>query len=337
MKSHYNIILFDGSFFLYRNQAVYRDATPSKLASSFMQSVVKLVRESNITFDVGFLAFDKGPYYRTQILKGEYKDSRDKFTQDEINEAKEVADNAFGEDKAKLQARYEYMRSNFDKMVTRESAMDILSCLGDFGLTTLRYKGYEADDLARIICDLYSDKYSILLLSIDSDWIGNVRPNVDYLRVRHRGIKDLYTKDTVKDYPYYIEMRDEGLEEMGLDWYLEILESMGVGHNDMRKCFDPNKPITIGEIVASWDDLEKLRESHNFDVDTFKRQVKTFKYKEFPDYGWVVSDILSHKYNLKSPKEFNETLLYNFGVTYPFNKYKSLYESIRNYSLLQLF
>ena len=65
MKSHYNIILFDGSFFLYRNQAVYRDATPSKLAASFIQSVVKLVRESNITFDVGFLAFDKE---HTQVI-----------------------------------------------------------------------------------------------------------------------------------------------------------------------------------------------------------------------------------------------------------------------------
>lgn len=337
MRSHYNIVLFDASYFLYRNQSVGRGLlTSHKLAGSFIQSVVKLIRESHVTFDVGFLAFDKAPYHRTNILKGKYKDTRDKFTEDDVRSIDIEISNSVGEQRDKLLKTKDHMVDCIHQYHVRLGAIDILKNLSDFGLTTLSYKGYEADDIARIIVDLYGDKYSILLVSIDSDWIGMVGDNVDYLRVRHKGIKDFYDSDSVKSYPDYIDMRDAGLEEMGLSWYLEILESMGVGHNDMRKCWNPDIEVTIGDIVANWDNLENLREEYKFDVDTFKRQVSTFSFKDFPDYGEIVSKITSLRYNLHSPTEFNSKFIYELCTGIPFKYYKKLYENIRNYSLLQL-
>lgn len=338
MRSHYNIILFDGSYFLFRNQVIFRgSATANKLAGSLIQTVVKIVRDANITFDVGFLAFDKKPYHRTQILHGKYKDTRDEFTEEDLTKVRNLIDQSDGDEKVNLENRLHHMEECIKQLNIRHDAIDILSNFGSYGLTTLSYAGYEADDIARIIKELYGDRYSILIVSIDSDWIGLVDENVDYLRVRHKGVKDFYNSDSIKGYPDYVNMRDEGLEEMGLAWYLEIMEAMGVGHNDMRKCWDPAHPITIGEIVANWDDLEQLKDEFNFDVDTFKRQVSTFEFKKFPDYGKVTSDILNKKYNLSTSQGFNGKFIYELCTGISFGYYRRLYDCIRNYSLLQLY
>lgn len=338
MRDHYNIILFDGGYFLFRNQSIGRGCmNGSRLAGSFMQSVIKLVRESPFTFDVGFLAFDCKPYHRTQILGGKYKDTRDEFTEEDIKKITEQIEISEGEDRVMLENRRSHMLECIKQLNIRHEAINILKNLAPYGLTTLHYPGYEADDMARLIVDLYGDKYSILLLSIDSDWAGLVSENVDYLRVRHRGIKDFYNLETQKGYGDFVKMRDEGLEEMGLEWYLQVMESMGIGHNDMRRCWDESYPITIGEIIANWDDLEKLKEDYNFDVDTFKRQFSTFDIKSFPDYGEIVSKILNLKYNLETPKDFNSRFIYELCTGINFKQYNKLYERIRNYSLLQLF
>lgn len=337
MRSHYNIILFDASYFLFRNQVVgggYMNG--SRLAGSFIQTATKIVRESDINFDVGFLAFDKKPYHRTNILKGKYKDSRDEFTEEDCIEMRDRISKSVGEERSKLENMLNHMEHTIKDLKVRIQAIEILRNLSEYGLTTLSYPGYEADDIARIIVDLYSDKYSILLISIDSDWIGMVNKNVDYLRIRHKGVIDFYNVDSIKGYHDYVTMRDEGLEEMGLAWYLEILESMGVGHNDMRRCWNPDRPVTIGEIVAEWDDLDNLKDLYGFDVDTFKLQLSTFDFKKFPDYGEVVSSITGLKYNLSNPSSFTSKFVYELGTGIHFNRYKKLYDHIHNYSLLQL-
>jgi hypothetical protein len=336
MRDHYNIILVDGSFFLYRNQAIgHGSMSGPKLAGSFMQSITKLVRESSFTFDVGFLAFDKKPYHRTQMLGGKYKDSREEYSDEDIRLITEQINNSEGEEKVKLENYKSYMLECIDKLNVRLEAIRILSNLDKFGLTTLSYAGYEADDIARIIVNLYSDKYSILLLSIDSDWAGLVSENVDYLRVRHRGIRDFYDLNTIKSYGDYVKMRDEGLEEMGLAWYLQVQEAMGIGHNDMRRCWDESKPVTIGELIANWDDLENLKDNYNFDVETFWRQFSTFEVNKFPDYGEITAKILSLQYQLEDPSKFNSKFIYELCTGVNFNYYRKLYERVRNYSLLQ--
>lgn len=341
MRDHYNIILFDSSYFLFRNQSVRRgDLSAPKLAGSFIQSIVKLVRESHITFDVGFLAFDNRPYHRTNILEGKYKDSREDFSQEDIDNINQEIDQAEGDEKVKLENYRDHMIRNINKLKVRTEAINILRNLGEFGLTVLRYPGYEADDLARIIVDLYGSKYSILLFSIDSDWAGLVSDNVDYLRVRHKGVKDFYNIQTQKGFDSYISMVEDGLEDMGLAWYLEVMEAMGIGHNDMRKCWDPNIPITLGEIMAHWDNLDALMDSHGFDVDTFRLQLSTFDIKSFPDYAEVSNDILNLQYNLVDPSQvkskFNSKFIFELVTGINYNYYRKLYESIRNYSLLQL-
>ena len=308
----------------------------SKLAGSFMQSVIKLVRESPFTFDVGFLAFDTKPYHRTKILEGKYKDSREEFTDEDIEKITEDIEKAEGDEKVKLENWKSHMLESLKQLDIRHKAIDILSNLNKFGLTSLRYPGYEADDLARIIVSLYGDKYSILLLSIDSDWAGLVSENVDYLRVRHRGIKDFYNLESLKGYSEFIRMKDEGMEEMGLEWYLQVMESMGIGHNDMRKCWSDKHPITISEIISYWDDLDQLRDDFEFDVDTFRRQLSTFDVKSFPDYGEVTDNIKNLKYELGSKGDFNSKFIYELCTGINFNYYYKLYERICNYSLLQI-
>lgn len=337
MRDHYNIILFDGSYFLYRNQSIGRgNLSPHKLAGSFIQSVVKLVRESGITFDVGFLAFDKKPYHRTEILKGKYKDSREDFSEIDVAVQEDIVKKSYGDELVKAKALLEHMKETRKQLKIRLDAIEILKNLDKFGLTTLSYAGYEADDIARIITSVYSDKYSILLVSIDSDWVGLVNDNVDYLRCRHNNKKDFYNIETIKGYPDYISMRDDGLEEMGLAWYLQILEAMGVGHNDMRRCWMSERPVTIGEVVAEWEDLTKLRDLYGFDAETFMRQVSTFEISKFPDYDKVVESIKHINYKLEDKSQFNSKFIYELCTGIWINYYKQLYERICNYSLLQL-
>jgi hypothetical protein len=333
MRSHYNIILWDGSYFLYRNQSIGRGKlSVNGLAKSLIQSLVKLVRDSPYTFDTAFLCFDKKPYWRTRQLGGKYKDSRECYTdEDIINERKHV-DTLIGEERNKAEKWLAHMiQSKHDLDVRTEAIKLLKKALPTCGIQVLLYPGYEADDLARIVRELYSDKYSILLMSIDSDWLGMVSHNVDFLRCRHHNIFDFYDTETIKSSPDYIEMKDEGLEEMGIKWYLEIKEAMGVGHNDMRNCV--TDPITIGEIVANWDDLDRLKDLYNFDSDTFKRQINTFDFKKFPDYDKISYNISSIKYDIVSPQNFN---LYQYGIGINFHYYKSLYDRICNYRLLQV-
>ena len=334
MKSHYNIILFDGSFFLYRNQAVNRDLSPNKLAGSFMQSIVKIVRDFDIYFDVGFLAFDKKPYHRTNILEGRYKDSRESFSYDDIRETESELENASVDDKVQIEAKLNHMKSALNQLRNRNEAIKILTNLNNFGLTTLSYPGYEADDLARIISEIYSNKYSILVVSIDSDWIGLVKDNVDYLRILHKGRSEFYDINSVKSYPGYIEMNDLGLDGMELSKYLEIVESIGIGHNDMRNCMGESN-LTISEILANWNNLEKLKDL-GFDSDTFIRQVSSFNFKAFPDYPKIKDKILNLNYELKPLSEFNSKFLYELVTGMNSNYYKKLYEHICNYSMLQM-
>lgn len=337
MRSHYNIILFDGSYFLFRNQSIGHGCmNESKLAGSFMQSVIKLVRESPFTFDVGFLAFDTKPYHRTKILEGKYKDSREEFTDEDIRKINEDIEKAEGDEKVKLENWKSHMLEALKQLDIRHKAIGILGNLNKFGLTSLRYPGYEADDLARIIVSLYGNEYSILLLSIDSDWAGLVSENVDYLRVRHRGVKDFYNLESLKEYSEFIRMKDEGMEEMGLEWYLQVMESMGIGHNDMRKCWSDNHPITISEIISYWDDLDQLKDDFEFDVDTFRRQLSTFDVKSFPDYNEVINDIKNLNYELGSKGDFNSKFIYELCTGINFNYYYKLYERICNYGLLQI-
>jgi hypothetical protein len=241
-----------------------------------------------------------------------------------------------GEELVKGKALLDHMIEMRKQLGIRTTAIDYLSNLDKYGLTTLSYAGYEADDMARIITSTYSDKYSILLVSIDSDWVGMVGENVDYLRVRHYNKKDFYNVESVKSYPDYILMRDDGLEDMGLEWYLQILEAMGVGHNDMRRCWSPDRPVTIGEVVAEWEDLSRLKDLYGFDAETFERQVRTFDIKKFPDYDEVVNDIKHINYNLEDKSTFNGKFIYELCTGIWINYYKQLYDRICNYSLLQL-
>jgi hypothetical protein len=337
MRKHYNILVFDGSYFLYRNQCIGKTKFgPNELATSLIQTIVKLVRESGITFDVGFLAFDKKPYHRTKLLGGRYKDNRSEFTSKDIAliEGKLRSSNLNEDERLRLESEKSRMESALTQLKIRIQAQELLLNLRYFGVTVLRYPGWEADDLARLVVDLYGSSNSILLLSIDSDWTGMVSDNVDYLRVRHKG-KDFYNVDSVKSTPYYQEMVDYGIEDMGLEFYLQVLESMGVGHNNMRKCWDDSFPITISEIMANWDDLEVLKDDFNFDINTFKSQLNTFDIKEFPDYVKVRNSIKSLNYELKTLDDFESLFLYR-GIIINKYYYKSLYERIHNYSLLQL-
>lgn len=332
MRKHYDLVLIDGSYFIYRNQSIMRNAPSNKLTGSVIQTLRKLLR-GVASFDVGFLAIDYGPYHRTAILNGKYKDNRDKFTQSDIDnvETQLECDSLTEGERVRLINSREHMIDEIRKMNVRLDTVSNLTHLSKFGITTLTYLGWEADDISRLVIDLYPNK-SILLISIDSDWVGNVSDNVDYLRVRHKGVLDFYNTETIKNYVDYVRMENDGLTHLGLRRYLEIMESMGIGHNNMRPCW--KDPIIMPEIIDKWDDLDSLKESHGFDVDTFKLQLSTFDIKSFPDYDKVKDDILNTNLELHPLSEFDMTFLYKLGTGINKQFYKPIYDRIRNYSML---
>lgn len=332
MRDHYDIVLLDGSYFIYRNQSIMRDAPSNKLTGSVIQTLKRLFSRVK-SFNVGMLAIDSGPYHRTAILNGKYKDNRVKYTQSDIDEVDEKlkSESITEEESTKLLNSRSHMMAEIDKLKVRLNTISDLKHLSAFGIMHLEYKGWEADDIARLVIDSYPDK-SILLISIDSDWVGNVSDNVDYLRVRHKGILDFYNSESVKDYVDYIRMKNDNLTHLGLRSYLEIMESMGIGHNNMRACW--RDPIIMPDIIDKWDDLDSLKESHGFDVDTFRLQLSTFDIKSFPDYELVKSDLLNKNYSLAPLSDFDMMFLYKLGTGINKKYYNSIYERIRNYSLL---
>lgn len=331
MRNHYDVVLVDGSYFIYRNQSIMRDAPSNKLTGSVIQTLRKLFSEVP-SFDVGFLAIDSSPYHRTAILNGKYKDNREKFTQEDIDEINSrIANEQDESELVRLNNSRNHMLDELRKLDTRLEVISNLRNLDRFGITTLSYLGWEADDMARMIIDLYPNK-SVLLISIDSDWVGNVSENVDYLRVRRKGVMDFYDLDSVKNYVDYKRMVDDKLEYLGLRSYLEIMESMGIGHNNMRACW--TNPIIMPEIIEKWDDLDSLKESHGFDVDTFRLQLSTFDIKSFPDYKKVREEIKNLEFNLASITEFDKLFLYQLGTGINKHYFKLVYDRIRNYSML---
>lgn len=335
MRNHYNIILFDGSYILYRNQSVKGNCNPYQLAGSFIQTIVKQVRDSSFTFDVGFIAFDKSPYHRFNILHEKYKDSREKFTWDEVYQAKvELSQLDPESDEAKTQkAKIDHMTDSLSRLKNRNEAIEVIKNLDNYGLHTLRYVGWEADDIARLIVDIYSKDYSILLISIDSDWIGMVNENTDFKRIRHKGLVDFYDLSTLKRSGPYIDMVEYGLDDVGIKTYLQIIESIGISHNDMRKCVKDGELFT--EIFPNLG-LSETDRSDKFDYDVFLTQLSSFDYKLFPDYPKVLDSIINKTYTKDSLGTFNNIFIYNKPTGINSWYYKKLYDRIRNYSLLQL-
>ena len=174
------ISLLDAQWLLRRNfYAIKSHAYPSynQLISSFLSSVCNICEECG-GFDV-FLVWDKGPYMKESYLT--LKTTRYYARESDVVE---IPPDVSEEERKKLEET--------NKWILEQAAMEsefrhaknfLLKMSRGFGLPSVFYSGYEADDLAYIIANELGIKTDIKFLTKDSDWINLMGPTTEFVRL----------------------------------------------------------------------------------------------------------------------------------------------------------
>lgn len=250
-----------------------------------IQTINKIARDYGITSDKVILIADSwdekyGGYYRTWLLKGNYKDSRTWMTPEKFQEIQEDP-NSTEEDieKASNELYLNQVKQEAKRILKTETSRIGLPCIGVPGL--------ECDDLCYIISSvLYTTKATkkSVIVTKDSDCMYCTSPMVDYFRLpvggskpEIRGYTEIYTTLVPS------ELRGQGLS---LYEYKSIWDSLDGGHNDMRKTRAPRTDLTevISEVMGG-------NYSGVSDVDLFLKQYQTFRLETFPMIDQAVKEV----------------------------------------------
>lgn len=279
-----------------------------------LQTLNKLPRDFGITVDKYILVRDTwakeyGGYYRTYILGGKYKDSRVYMTDEMVEEMRRDPSKTEEEiKKAELDA--------YINKVKREAKNGLIYELNKFGVPCVGVSGWEYDDLAWLAsCMLYGvESKPSVIITKDSDLQYAISPQMDYFRIPAGGSEpQIITYNEM-----YAQIPDRLKGKVSLYQYKSFMDSLGEGHNDMRKTKKSGvDPVDAIEHILNEDfsDLE--------DYDTFVNQYSTFSVEKFPRFEeakQIITDqlgkvgklgseaefkVFCNKFNLREDKYFN--------------------------------
>lgn len=188
MANEYKYLAFDAQYYLRRNWSVIKNNegfNKYELISSFLWTLIKTYKAHPA--DKILLLFDKRPYKKQQVIN-EYKADR-KLVLEEVETLKDKLLKAqTDEERAAIQKQLDEEEREAKLFMEMGAAKyEILSNFHKFGLVSLNIPGYEADDLARLLSLIATErKEKILLVSGDSDWNCMITPYTDVWRNRSK-------------------------------------------------------------------------------------------------------------------------------------------------------
>lgn len=323
VNNRFKYAIIDLSMLLYRNSwVISKDKEPGEYsAGEIIQMTIwslnKFARDYGINADKYVFAVDKwdptwNGYYTTYLLGGAYKDSRG-----DIEDAKGKADPL-----STYMTREKYEALKADPSITPEILKEaekklyfnetkqkakfaLMYELGNFGVPSIYLPGYEADNLmylaSMLLYDPNPQEKPSILITKDSDISYCTSPKMLQFKMPvGRNQPEFITYEDM-----YNSMPDE-IKNMGMSLYTykSFLDSLGEGHNGMRKSKKDrvNAVQAIQNIVkGDYSDLE--------DVDLFKRQMESFsieKYPRFEEAKRQITDILPNAGKLGSLEDFHK-------------------------------
>ena len=331
MNNKFKSALVDLSMVLYKNSwMISKDKKPGEYtAGEIIQMTIwtlnKFARDFGVTADKYAFVADKwdpewNGYYTTYLLNGAYKDGRG-----DIEDAKGKADplstymtrdkyEAMQKDPSVTPKQLEEAYSKLYLNETKQKAKFALMYeLGKFGVPSLFVPGYEADNLMYIASMMLYDpdpnaKPSVMITK-DSDISYCTSPKMLQFKMPiGKSQPEFITYEKM-----YSEMPQE-IKDLGISLYQykSYLDSMGDGHNGMRKTRkDYANPTTVIQHLMTGDfsDFD--------DFELFKKQVETFdvsKYPRFEEAKRQITDILPTAGKLGTIPEFH-AFCDKYGIT----------------------
>ena len=308
----YKYGLIDMSYLLSRNVfACARKGTGNfnsgDVIKMTMQTLNKLPRDYGVTVDKYILVKDTwakeyNGYYRTYLLGGKYKDSRVYMTDEMVEEIKKDPTKTEEEIQKAIDEAY-------INKVKLEAKKGLMYELNKFGIPCVGVSGWEFDDLAWLAsCMLYGvgEKKSVIITK-DSDLQYSLSPMMDYFRIPTGG-----SEPEIITYDQMYETIPERLKgKVSLYQYKSYLDSLGEGHNDMRRSKTQGvDPITAIEHILEGDysDLD--------DYELFTKQFSTFSVENFPRLEEAKAIVMTQLDSLGRLGTFNEFDLFcdKFGL-----------------------
>ena len=201
----YKFGILDAQYILVRNWHMLirsETLTEASLLKSFIQSVVKLTRDYEISKPI--LLWDKYPYKRTEIIK-QYKGDRYYPTEEEKVDLETSIKAETDPEKLKvLEQELETLTYKIEYERIKSSVKYyMIFKLGNLGFSSMIYTGYEADDLAYYVAQYLNKHESTskhVLLTKDGDWKFFVNESVEYCRLNNKNQDvEYHTHSTIKD------------------------------------------------------------------------------------------------------------------------------------------
>jgi hypothetical protein len=328
MKTDYAFAVVDLSYLLQRNlYACSRgrkigEFTAGDVVKMTIQTLNKIPRDYKLGISKYILLADKWSadydgYYRHYILSGIYKTSRTWMTPEKL---KEIEENPKSTEKEIEKARFDLYLNN-----VKLEAKEILKTeLRFFGVPCIWQDGWEFDDCAYLFACLWynnPDTRKSVIITKDSDLKYSTNPKVDYFRLPAAG-----SQPEIIDYNQMYYEIPEDLRDLGVSLYdyKSYLESLGLGHNDMKKTKLPkaDTTITIKKIISG--DYSWLS-----DPEVFKLQYSTFDISKFPGLQEIIGKLTNDIYTIGHLGSLDE--FHNFcgthGITGISDKYYSSFIS----------
>lgn len=302
--NRYKFALVDMSYVLMRNMFAIRGSKgvgeyhEGEVIRITIQTMNKIARDFGITADKVIFVYDKwdkeiGGYFRTHILKGEYKSTRVYMTEQLLEEYR--ADETKTAEEIKKAEEDLYFNN-----VKYKAKWGMVRDLKNIGIPCLGLDGWEFDDLAYLAsCVLYgtSDKPSVIITK-DSDLLYSLSPQMDYFRIPVKG-----SEPKVVTYDEMWQTIPDSLKgSLSLYQYKSYLDSLGEGHNDMTKTMKEGAKAdeTILQILKG--DYSNVE-----DVELLERQLSTFDIEKFPRFNEalrIVNELFGTAGRLGSVQDF---------------------------------
>jgi len=280
------------------------DEFPYRLVSSCVSSFMNMTN----WMDIGkiILVFDTYPYFKLDILNGDYKSSRYYVTKEEA----EAIEDEVERSEALIKA------DNFEK---RSIAKKLLKNLSPIGLPSLWRPGYEADDLVYLTAQYLNKKgYSTILISVDSDWRYWLSPNSSIYNPKTDVIE---TESQVRESDNIPS--DYSLFEWKMYW-----DSCYGSHNELYRTVNDLGWNEIPKILFDHIKLNGFTEYFS-DSELAKQQIKSFSFKDYPDYKSINNTLEALLYNghLSNMSKLAKFSSENY-INLNFSKFTHYYETL---------